>query len=83
MMETRLLPLGLLFLKLPFAIRPGLTDSRVSESEGVVLIFVILLTCDIKLITVQGSSVKQWVYAQYTGLVSWVIISTFHLGLGL
>ena len=27
-----------------------------------------------------GSSVKQWVWAQYTGLVSWVIISTFHLG---
>ena len=24
--------------------------------------------------------VKQWVQAQYTGLVSWVIISTFHLG---
>ena len=32
MMETRVSPLDLLFLKLPYAVRPGLTDSRVSKS---------------------------------------------------
>ena len=63
----------LLFLKLPFAVRPGLTDSRVAN-------LIVLSNCTTKMkvemITVQGSSVKQWVQAQYTGLVSWVIIST-------
>ena len=29
------LPLDLLFLKLPFAVWPGLTDSRVSKSLGI------------------------------------------------
>ena len=29
------LPSDLLFLKLPFAFRPGLTDSRVSKSLGI------------------------------------------------
>ena len=73
----RLLPLDLLFLKLPFAVRPGLTNSRVAN-------LIVLSNCTTKMkvemISVQGSSVKQWVQAQYTGLVSWVIISTFHLG---
>ena len=70
----RFLPLDLLFLKLPFAVRPGLTDSRVAN-------LIVLSNCTTKMkvemITVQGSSVKQWVQAQYTGLVSWVIISTW------
>ena len=65
--------LDLLFLKLPFAVRPGLTDSRVAN-------LIVLSNCTTKMkvemITVQGSSVKQWVQAQYTVLVSWVIIST-------
>ena len=69
----KVLSLDLLFLKLPFAIRPGLTDSRVAN-------LIVLSNCTTKMkvemITVQGSSVKQWVQAQYTGLVSWVIIST-------
>ena len=65
----RFLPLDLLFLKLPFAVRPGLTDSRVAN-------LIVLSNCTkmkVEMITVQGSSVKQWVQAQYTGLVSWVI----------
>ena len=69
----RFLPLDLLFLKLPFAVRPGLTDSRVAN-------LIVLSNCTkmkVEMITVQGSSVKQWVQAQYTGLVSWVIISTW------
>ena len=63
-----LLPLDLLFLKLPFAV----SDSRVAN-------LIVLSNCTkrkVEMITVQGSSVKQWVQAQYTGLVSWVIIST-------
>ena len=31
------LPLDLLFLKLPFAVWPGLTDSRVRQSEGLII----------------------------------------------
>ena len=46
------------FLKLPFAVRPGLTDSRVAN-------LIVLSNCTTKMkvemITVQGSSVKQWV----------------------
>ena len=39
-MEARVLPLDLLFLKLPFAVKPGLTGSRVSKYQGVVLSFI-------------------------------------------
>ena len=39
---------------------------------------IVLPKWKLKKITVQGSSVPQWVKAQYTGLVSWVIISYYN-----